>query len=76
MWCWYFFGTFLLIPGGRDLNFSEKSLTRQRDGGQGYATGQTCGIALPPGFRAAHTTQTARDSTLEYTKTGTPHSRY
>eukprot|EP01050_Picozoa_sp_SAG11_P002588 SAG11_NODE_133_length_15400_cov_10.132344_9_plen_169_part_00 len=53
-WYWYFFGTFLLIPGGRDLIFSGKSLTRQRDGGQGYATGQTCGIALPPGFRAAH----------------------
>eukprot|EP01050_Picozoa_sp_SAG11_P021932 SAG11_NODE_4013_length_2107_cov_90.408367_3_plen_92_part_00 len=47
----YFFTS---IPGGRDLIFSGNSLTRQRDGEQGYARSQTCGIALPPGVRAAH----------------------
>eukprot|EP01050_Picozoa_sp_SAG11_P008475 SAG11_NODE_750_length_7360_cov_7.329522_5_plen_72_part_00 len=61
----YFFTS---IPGGRDLIFSGKSRsdTRQRDGGQGYATGQTCGIALPPGFRAAHRGLSAPSNRVDF----------
>eukprot|EP01050_Picozoa_sp_SAG11_P002879 SAG11_NODE_151_length_14583_cov_21.306200_13_plen_286_part_00 len=49
-----FFENIVTSTTDLDLIFLGKSLTRQRDGGQGHATGQPCGIALPPGFRAAH----------------------